>query len=182
MKRTICFVLAGVLLALAAGAEAAKSRLDNATVERARVLAEDREAVVHNEAHMTMEEFKAQWSIFAQRVDSLYAKEEVRLKSMGAVQQQRQIMSYVLLTALKVQIQLATEDSSLTPKPQDLVTRHSFLQALTIDGSFYGDNPFPTKMKDALDDNPAAILLLKSGLETWDPKIRAEFLKLFPNE
>jgi len=158
-------------------AEARNVRIDSKTLKAADRLAKDREAHFAKEEAMATADFEKQWSEFAARLNDQYAGREVKLKRFGNDVGVRKGFTHLLYMAFKV----GSHGTLLSPTPQELVAKHSFLQELVLEGSCYtGGDPFPKKLRDLLKADSAMQFQLREYLTDWTGEYRAVFEKEFP--
>ena len=172
-------VLMGCLgLSLCVGmADARSKRLDNKITKLAEDLAKDRELAFSGGKAMPLEDFQEQWTAFAKQLNDNYEGYTIALRTFGTDVKQRNVFTHVMYMAFRVQ-----QRSPLTPAPQEVVARHSFLQELMVDGSCYtGGDPFPKRMRDLLRANPDVLLILRDHLEKWNDDSREKFQKEYAN-
>jgi len=178
-RRLPVALVAGVLVLVISArcSEAKTKRLDKRTLKAAVALGKDREAAFAGEEAMPAEEFKERWTAFASQLNEAYGGHEVRLKKFGVDVGYRKGFTHLLYMALKVQ----TRGTLLSPPVQELVSEHTFLQELSLQGSCYtGGDAFPKKMRDLLEAQEAMQYLLREHLDKWEGKHRKQFEKVFP--
>ncbi len=165
------------MLVLASGVDAKTKKLDKESLKMAVALAKDREAAFAREEAMSTEAFQAKWSELAAQLERLYGGHQVRLGKFGVDVGFRKGFTHLLYIGLKVQNRIG----SLSPSPQELIAKHSFLQMLVLEGSCYtGGDPFPKKMRDLLKASPEMQFLVRDHLANWESKHRKNFEKTFP--
>ena len=174
---TRLFVCALVLLITTYSAEAKNKRLDKKIVATATELAKDREAHFAGSKAMSIEDFSSKWSELVAELDKNYEGHTIKLKTFGTDVASRKGFTHLIYMALRVQQKNASEHLV-----QDVISRHPFLQELTVDGACYtGGDAFPKKMKDLLKAYPSIHGAIRAKLDTWDNKYRKKFEKEFGN-
>ena len=154
-------------------ADAKTKRLDSKLVEFADVLAKDREASFMGEDAMPIADFQEKWTAFTKLLDKDYAEHTVKLRTFGADVQARKVFTHLIYLALRV-----AEKAHLDPSPALLVSRHTFLQDLTVSGACYtGGHTFPKKMKDLLKPRIGIQTVLRGHIDDWESKYRKKFEK-----
>ena len=170
-------LLAGVLGLVIVGSAAGASitRIDKKIVKTADILAKDREASFGGADAMPVTDFQTQWTEFANSLDREYQEHKINLKTFGEDVQVRKVFTHLMYMALRV-----NQNANLSPAPEELISRHGFLQELTVDGACYtGGDTFPKKMKDLIKPRFAIQVALRSHLDAWDSKYRKKFEKEF---
>lgn len=158
-------------------ADAKNKRLDKKIVEAATVLAKDRESAFAGSEAMPLSDFKAQWAALVTQLDENYHTHTIKLKSFGTDVGIRKSFTHLLYMALRVQ-----QKGELEPLVQDVISRHPFLQELTVEGACYtGGDAFPKKMKDLLKAYPDMQGAIRAKLDAWDKQYRKKFEKEFGN-
>ena len=172
------FLLCTLMLSFVTfSADAKNKRLDKDIVETATMLAKDREAAFAGSEAMPLSDFKTQWAVFVTQLDKEYHTHTIKLKSFGTDVGIRKSFTHLLYMALRVQ-----QQGELEPLVQDVISRHPFLQELTIEGACYtGGDAFPKKMKDLLKAYPDMQGAIRAKLDEWDKKYRQKFEKEFGN-
>jgi len=170
-------LLVGVLGLVLVGsvADAKTKRIDNKIVRIAETLSKDREASFAREEAMPVADFQEQWTALAKLIDESYKDHTVVLKTFGNDIKTRKVFTHLMYMALRV-----NQKAPLSPSPEEFISRHGFLQELTVDGACYtGGDTFPKKMKDLLKPRLAIQVALRNHLDAWDSKYRKKFEKEF---
>lgn len=172
------FAVCILLLSLTAvSADAKNKRIDKDIVNTATMLAKDRENAYAGSEAMPLAEFKAQWKTLVAQLDEEYEGHTIKLKSFGTDVAVRKGFTHLLYMALRVQ-----QTGELDPLVQDVISRHPFLQELTIEGACYtGGDAFPKKMKDLLKAHPDMQTAIRAKLDAWDKNFKKKFEKEFGN-
>lgn len=171
------FIFALVFSITTYAVEAKNKRLDKKIVATATELAKDREAHFAGDKAMSLEDFNAQWVDLVGQLDKEYEGHTVKLKTFGTDVAIRKGFTHLLYMALRVQ-----QSSMAEPRVQDVISRHPFLQELTVEGACYtGGDAFPKKMKDLLKAYPGIQSAIRAKLDTWDKRYRKKFEKEFGN-
>ncbi|MGA1197273.1 MAG: hypothetical protein ACO36I_12340 [Candidatus Latescibacterota bacterium] len=158
-------------------AEAKNKRLNNDLVETVTALAKDREDAFSGREAMTLEEFKTKWTAVIAALNEEYEGHTVKLKTFGTDVAARKGFSHLIYMALRVQ-----QGTQLEPQIQDVISKHPFMQELTIEGACYtGGDAFPKKMKDLLKAYPEMQGAIRAKLDAWDNQYRKKFEKEFGN-
>ena len=158
-------------------ADAKNKRLENKVVETATLLAKDREAFFSHSEAMPVVDFMVQWVALVADLDKNYQGHTFELKRFGKDVAIRKGFSHLIYMALRIQ-----QKFDLEPLVQDVISRHPFLQELTVEGTCYtGGDAFPKKMKDLLKAYPEMQGVIRAKLDDWDKGNRENFEKEFGN-
>ncbi len=152
-------------------------KLDNKSLKMAKALNKDREKAFSGEDGMPLNEFKDQWAALATRLDELYGGHKIRMKKFGSHVRFRQGFAQLVYLGLRMHSRV----SPLSPSPQELISRHPFLQELILDGSCYtGGGRYQKKVSDLIAVDPDIQQLLRKEIEKWESGNRENFDILFP--
>lgn len=173
-RSLLCFLMLSVTFAVA---DAKNKRLDNKIVEEVTSLAKDREDAFSGREAMPLEEFQSQWTALIAALNEEYEGHTIKLKTFGTDVAARKGFSHLIYMALRVQ-----QNTHLEPQIQDVISKHPFLQELTVEGACYtGGDAFPKKMKDLLKAYPEMQGAIRAKIDAWDNKYRKKFEKEFGN-
>ena len=177
--RILVFPMIAIALLGSSDAWAKTKKLDNDSLKMAKVLNKDREDAFSGKEGMPLNEFQEQWAALAERLDDLYGGHKVRMNKFGAHVRFRQGFAQLAYLGLRMHSRV----TPLQPSPQELVSRHPFLQELVTQGTCYtGGGRYPKKVADLIAVDPDLQHLLRESIEKWDTKHREKFEILFPVE
>lgn|GEM_PF-1374832 len=175
------FVLPAIAIACLGSSDswAKTKKLDNDSLKMAKVLNKDREKAFSGKEGMPLNKFQEQWAALAERLNNLYGGHKVRMNKFGSHVRFRQGFAQLTYLGLRTHSRV----TPLKPSPQELVSRHPFLQELVLEGSCYtGGGRYQKQVADLIAVDPDLQHLLRERIEKWDTKHRGKFEILFPVE